>query len=403
MKCPRCQEENCPRAKFCQRDPADPPVRQGWHGGAAAPMLPLLAAAASCDALRSKRGARVAGRLRAVRMVRLLMARPTIMQTVSRVVCLVLVAWASLAMAAEQATPGRPIRLGYLATNQPSPEVLDAFRQRLREAGFIEGRNLVIELRHASGQRHRLDAIAAELAHASPDVLVASGTSAVLAARSVTRTIPIVIAGASDPVAFGLVRSLAHPGGNITGVADSPGREIEGKRLELLKEAVPDATRIAVVLDSSGQRDPRPIRAAAAALGLTLIVSLETTNAEEFRRTLATLKRERAQALYAPETPVNAQHRDLLVALAAEHRLPAIYGAREFVEAGGLMAYGPSYVELHRHVVSYIERITKGARAGELPVEQPTRLELTLNLKTADALGLTIPRPVLLRADHIIR
>jgi putative tryptophan/tyrosine transport system substrate-binding protein len=261
----------------------------------------------------------------------------------------------------------------------------------------------VIELRHASGQRHRLDALAAELAHASPDVLVASGTSAVLAARSATSTIPLVIAGASDPVAFGLVRSLAHPGGNVTGVADSPGREIEGKRLELLKEAVPHATRVAVVLDSSGQRDPGSIRAAAAAPGLMLVVSLETTNADEFRRTFAMLKREDAQALYAPETPVNAQHRDLLVALAAEHRLPAIFGAREFVEAGGLMAYGPSYVELHRHVVSYIERIRKGARAGDLPVQQPTRLELTLNVRTANALGLTIPRPLLLRVDHMIR
>ena len=324
------------------------------------------------------------------------------MLPVSRLVFLLLAAWASVAMAAGQA-PGRPMRLGYLATNEPAPEVWDAFRQRLREAGFVEGRNLVIELRHASGERQRLGALATELARGSPDVLVASGTSAVLAARSVSTTIPIVIAGASDPVAFGLVRSLAHPGGNITGVADSPGREMEGKRLELLKEAVPHATRIAVVLDSSGQRDPGSIRTAATALGLTLIVSLETTNAEEFRRTFAMLKREGAQALYAPETPVNAQHRDLLVALAAEHRLPAIYGAREFVEAGGLMAYGPSYVELHRHIVRYIERITKGARAGELPVEQPTRLELSLNLKTADALGLTIPRPVMLRADHLIR
>jgi hypothetical protein len=156
------------------------------------------------------------------------------------------------------------------------------------------------------------------------DVLVVSGTSAVLAAKRVTTTLPIVIAGASDPVGFGIVASLAHPGGNVTGVSDSPGRTIEGKRLELLKEAVPEATRVGVVLDSSGRRDPGSISEAAKALGLTVLVSLETTNANEFRRSVAALKRDGAQVLYAPETPVNAHHRDLLVSLALEHRLPAM-------------------------------------------------------------------------------
>jgi putative ABC transport system substrate-binding protein len=305
-----------------------------------------------------------------------------------------------------QSAATRRVSIGYLALHRPSSAsapVWHAFAQRLGELGWAEGDNTTFEVRDADGQRERLDALAAELVARRVDVLVASGTSAVLAAKRATTTVPIVIAGASDPVGFGLVASLARPGGNVTGVSDSPGREIEGKRLEVLKETVPHATRVAVVLDSSGRRDPASIATAAKALGLTLLVSLETTNAEEFRRSFAALKRDGAQAVYAPETPVNAHHRDLIVTLAVEHRLPAIYGSREFVDGGGLMAYGTSYVELHHRVAGYVDKILRGARPVDLPVEQPTRLELSLNLGTAAALGLKIPTAVLLRADHVVR
>jgi putative ABC transport system substrate-binding protein len=212
---------------------------------------------------------------------------------------------------------------------------------------------MAIEARYADGRAERLEALAAELVRINVDIIVAAGTSAVLASKRATSRIPIVIAGASDPVAFGLVSSLAHPGGNVTGFADSAGREVEGKRLQLLKEAVPHATHIAVVLDSSGRQDPGPMQEAAKTLGLTLLVSLETTNPDEFRWTFTAMKRDCADAVYSPETPVNARHRDLIVALAAEHRLPGIYGSREFVNAGGLMSYGISYVELYQRTAGY--------------------------------------------------
>jgi putative ABC transport system substrate-binding protein len=323
------------------------------------------------------------------------------------VLVLIGIGWTLAALPAEgQSAAAKRARIGYLALHRPPSEsaaIWQAFTQRLGELGWVEGSNVVIDVLHADGKQERLELLAAELVARHVDVLVASGTSAVLAAKRATTAVPIVIAGAPDPVGFGLVGSLARPGGNVTGVSDSPGREIEGKRLELLKETVPHATRVAVVLDSSGRRDPRSISAAAKELGLTLLVSLETTNAEEFRRSFAALKRDGAQAVYAPQTPVNAQHRDLIVNLAVEHRLPSMYGSREFVDGGGLMAYGTSYVELHQRVAVYVDKVLRGARPANLPVEQPTRLELSINLRTAAALGLTFPAAVVLRADHIVR
>ena len=302
--------------------------------------------------------------------------------------------------------PGRLVRIGHLALTSPTPQtapIWDGFVQQLRAVGWVEGRNLVFERRHAGGRSERLADLAAELVRLKVDVIVASGTSAVLAAKKATSSIPIVIAGASDPVAFGLVDSLARPGGNVTGLADSPGREIEGKRLELLKEVVPRLSRVAVVLDSTARRDPGPIQAAAKALGLTVLVSLETVDPAEFRQAFVAMRRDRVEALYAPETPVNARHRDLIVSLAAEYRLPGIYGAREFVEAGGLMAYGTSFADLYSRAAEYVDRILRGARPGDLPVEQPTRLELALNLRTAAALRLEIPPALIVRADHTVR
>jgi putative tryptophan/tyrosine transport system substrate-binding protein len=232
---------------------------------------------------------------------------------------------------------------------------------------------------------------------------VASGASAVRAAVGATRSIPIVIAGAADPVAEGLVASLAHPGGNVTGLAGLAGREVEGKRLELLKEAVPTATRVGVVLDSTSRLDPAPLREAARALGLTLLFSAETASPDDFQSAFAVMINDGADALYAPETPVNARHRDLIVALAARHRLPAMYASRDFVEVGGLMAYGPSFAELFRQAATYVDRILKGAHPVDLPVEQPTHFELVINLKTAKALGLAPPPTLLFLADEVVR
>jgi putative ABC transport system substrate-binding protein len=200
-----------------------------------------------------------------------------------------------------------------------------------------------------------------------------------------------------------LVASLAHPGGNVTGVSESTGREIEGKRLQLLKEAVPAATRVGVVLDSTSRVDPAPMREAALALGLTLLVSPEAATAEEFRDVFAWFSRERATALYAPETPVNARHRSLIVRLAGQHRLPAMYASREFIDAGGLMAYGPSHPKVFRQAAGYVTKILRGTRPSDLPVEQPTEFELVVNARTATALGLVLPPAILTRADHVIR
>jgi putative ABC transport system substrate-binding protein len=276
-------------------------------------------------------------------------------------------------------------------------------RHGLRELGYREGHTIILEERWAAGDRDRLRAIAAELVQLPVDVIVASGASAVRAAMGATRVIPIVIAGAADPVAEGLVASLAHPGGNVTGLAVLAGREVEGKRLELLKEAIPAIARVAVVLDSTSRLDPTPLREAARALGLTLLFSAETATPEEFQSAFAMMTRHGADALYAPETPVNALHRRLIVDLAAQHRLPAMYSSRDFVEVGGLMAYGPSFAALFRRAATYVDKILKGEQPANLPVEQPMHFELVINMKTAKALGLVLPSTLLVQADEVIQ
>jgi putative ABC transport system substrate-binding protein len=308
------------------------------------------------------------------------------------------------------ATPSaeRGFRIGFLAFGPPPPDPvppafpLTAFRQGLRERGYVEGHTVSLEERWAAGELARLPALAAELVQLPVDVIVASGASAVRAAMGATRSIPIVIAGAADPVAEGLVTSLARPGGNVTGLAVLAGREVEGKRLELLHAAVPTAARVAVVLDSTGRLDPTPLQDAARALGLTLLFSAETATPEEFQRAFAAMMRDGADALYAPETPVNARHRHLIVDLAAQHRLPAMYASRDFVEAGGLMAYGPSFTALFRRAATYVDKILKGALPADLPVEQPMYFELVINLKTAQAFGLTLPPILLFQADEVL-
>jgi putative ABC transport system substrate-binding protein len=275
-------------------------------------------------------------------------------------------------------------------------------REGLRELGYVEGHTVIIEERWAAGELARLPALAADLVQLPVDVIVASGASAVRAAMGATRTIPIVIAGATDPVAEGLVASLARPGGNVTGLAVLAGRDVEGKRLELLHEAVPTAARVGVVLDSTSRLDATPLREAVRVLGLTLLFSAETATPDEFQDAFAVMMHNGADALYAPETPVNARHRDLIIALAARHRLPAMYASRDFVEAGGLMAYGPNFAALFRRAAAHVDKILKGAQPADLPVEQPTHFELVINLKTAQALGLALPPTLLFLADEVI-
>ena len=303
----------------------------------------------------------------------------------------------------------RIYRIGFLAFGPPPASPVPptfpfvAFSQTLRELGYVEGQNLVVETRWAEGKPERLPAFAVDLVGLKVDIIVASGASAVRAAKGATRVIPIVMAGAPDPVAFELVASLSNPGGNVTGLSDSVGRDVEGKRLELLKETFPGISNVAVVLDSASRVDITPLRHAAKALGLRLILSPETATPEEFYSFFDLMIREGAQALYAPETPINVRYRKLIVELAAKKGVPAMYGSREFVDAGGLMAYGPSFADLFRRAAFFVDKILKGTKPAELPVEQPTRFELVINLKTAKALGISLPPEVVILADHVIK
>jgi putative ABC transport system substrate-binding protein len=320
---------------------------------------------------------------------------------------LLIMALAILPGAIAEAQQPAKAKIGFLAFGSPpsglSPS-LESFLQRLRELGYVEGQNIVLVRRYAKGEIDRLPGLAAELMRLKMDVIVTSGTSAARAARDATKTIPIVMAGATDPVASGLVSSLAHPGGNVTGFSELPGRQIEGKRLELLKETVPMVLRVAVVLDSTSRRDPAPLEEAATALGVALLLSDEEVESpSEFRKAFGKMVRQRADALYAPETPVNVRHRNLIISLAAMNRIPTMYGSREFVEAGGLMSYGSNFAELFRSAATYVDKIFKGAKPADLPVEQPTKFELIINLKAAKQIGLTIPPNVLARADRVIR
>jgi putative ABC transport system substrate-binding protein len=327
---------------------------------------------------------------------------------IARLVALVVAMTVSLVATGQSDQSDKVYRIGFLAFG-PHPvgtvvtSPLVAFRQTLRERGYVEGKNLILDERWAEARLNRLPALAAELVQLKPDIIVASGASAVRATMRETQIIPIIIAGAPDPVGEGLVQSLAKPGANVTGVSALPGREVEGKRLQLLQQAVPGLTRVAVILDSTSRLDPALLEAAASTLGLTLLLSAETESPDEFRDTFEEMIKDHAEAVYAPETPINVRQRKLLVELALEHRLPAIYGSREYVEAGGLMSYGPNFSELFARAAIYTDRILKGANPGELPVEQPMHLELVLNKKVAKILGLNFPSRILMLADEVIQ
>ncbi len=311
-------------------------------------------------------------------------------------------------LAAEAQQAAKVARIGYLAGNlTASPHLPEAFRQGLRDLGYVEGRNLVIEYRDAEGKFERLPALAAELVVLKVDVILAGGAPQALAAKQATRTLPIVFATAGDPVGSGLVTSLARPGGNVTGLVNlSP--ELGGKRLEQLTQAVPGVSRVAVLWQPGGlgeRTDKDMLKeadVAARALGVRLQF-VEARGPGDLDRAFSEMTRARAGALTVLTSVMLFSEQRRLVDLAAKNRLPAVYPQREFVDAGGLMAYGANLADLFRRAATYVDKILKGSKPGDLPVEQPTKFELIINLKTAKALGLTIPPSVLGRADEIIQ
>ena len=310
-------------------------------------------------------------------------------------------------LAAETQQADKVARIGYLGTRRGvSPHLPEAFRQGLRDLGYVEGRNVVIEYRNSEGKNERLPALAAELVALKVDVILAAATPHALAAKQATRTIPIVFAATGDAVADGLVASLARPGGNITGLSFfTP--ELVGKRLELLKQTVPGVSRVAVLwnpggLGESTEKDVlKRAEVAARAIGVQLHF-VEARGPADFDRVFSDMIRARAGALTVLTSAMLFEERKRLVDLVAKNRLPAVYPWREFVDAGGLMAYGPDLADLFRRAATYVDKILKGAKPGDLPVEQPTKFELVINLKTAKALGLTIPPSLLQRADQVI-
>ena len=309
--------------------------------------------------------------------------------------------------AAEAQQAAKVARIGYLGTNRATaPGMVDAFLQGLRDLGYVEGRNLVIQYRDAEGKLERLPALAAELVALKVDVIVAATTPGALAAKQATRTIPIVFAVSSDPVTEGLVTSLARPGGNVTGLA-TLSTELFGKRLEMLKQAVPGVDRVAILWQPGAAPEQtendmlKGAEVAAKALGMRLQV-VAARGPDNFDSAFSEMTKARASALIMGVGNMFFSERRRLVDLAAKNRLPAVYGLREVVDVGGLMSYGPNQADLFRRAATYVDKILKGAKPGDLPVEQPTKFELVINLKTAKSLGLTIPQTVLLRADSVI-
>jgi putative ABC transport system substrate-binding protein len=312
----------------------------------------------------------------------------------------------ALCPSAEAQQPARIPRIGLLipASASSFPARVEAFHRRLRELGYVEGKNIVIEYRYAERKLERLPDLAAELVRLKVDVIVASAPRAVFAVKKASATIPIVFAAATDPVGIGLVSSLARPGGNITGLS-SVSPDLDGKRLELLKEAFSNVARVAFLWVSDDIRGNLPLtemEATAKALGLKL-QSLPVRGVDDFESAFARAKREDAQALVTtPHSLIATQQRQELD-LAAKNRLPAMYTDSEFVEAGGLMSYGPSYTDSWRRAADFVDKILKGTKAGDIPVEQPTKFDFIINLKTAQQIGVTIPPSVLGRADKVIK
>ena len=312
----------------------------------------------------------------------------------------------TLSLPAQAQQPARIHRIGMLIPTSASfnSARVEALRQRLRQLGYVEGKNIVIEYRYTEGKSERYPDLAAELVQLKVDVIVTIGPGATLAAKKASATIPIVFTSAADPVGTGLVSSLAQPGANITGLSLMV-PDLDGKRLELLKEAFPKVAQVAFLWESGGTRRNLPLtdmEAAAKALTLKLL-SLPVRSLDDFEGAFARGKKERAQALITTTGGlINTQQRRVLD-FAAKNRLPAIYHYSEFVEAGGLMSYGPDNTDIWRRAADFVDKILKGAKPGDLPIEQPKKFEFIINLNAAKQIGLTIPSNVLVRADRVIR
>jgi putative ABC transport system substrate-binding protein len=297
--------------------------------------------------------------------------------------------------------------LGLLSNGSPAlgSALRDAFRQRLRELGYEEGRDISFEYRYAEGKLERLPGLAAELVHLNVDLIVTTGgTPAPMAAKNATRTIPIIFLGTDDPVAGGLVASFARPGGNLTGLTNG-GPELSAKRLEILKETVPKVSRVAFLsnVGNPGSGDVmKEIEAAARALGIRL-QPVGIRSANDLEEAFSQMIKERAGALAVRQEPLLTTLRERIVELAAKNKLPAIYAFTEFLDVGGLMSYGPSRLALRLAAATYVDKILKGAKPADLPVQQPIKFEFIINLKAAKQIGLTIPPNVLARADRVIK
>jgi len=297
--------------------------------------------------------------------------------------------------------PAKVPRIGFLRAGPPPRDFVEGFRQGLRELGYLEGQNLIIDYRFTDGTTTQLANLGAELLQRRVDVVLASGTEAVLAMKTLTATVPIVLAGVNDPVDSGLVSSLSRPGGNITGVS-LMSVDLVSKRVQLLKEVVPRLSRFAVLghpAHPSYTAQIRAAEAAAKALGIQLEI-INVSGPNDFEAAFKVARR--GEALVHLDDVLFTSHRTLLVELALGNRLPAIYGFRGWVEAGGLMSYGPNYAEVYRRAATFVVKILKGTKPADLAVEQPTKFELVINLKTAKALGLTIPQSLMFRAEHVI-
>jgi putative ABC transport system substrate-binding protein len=309
----------------------------------------------------------------------------------------------------EAQQPTKVPRIGYLSSSNPATESTpaEAIRLALRELGYMEGQNIAIEYRYGEGKRVLTPQLASELVRLKVDIIVvAGGAPAIRAAMNVTKTIPIVMAGVGiDPVGVGLIESLAHPGGNVTGVTILS-RELGGKRLELLKEAVPKIARVAILYDAASPGIVPDVNqvlpVAARALGL-IIQPWEVRDSDDFDRVFAALNKQRPDGLFVAGGRLMSDNQKRIVGFASKSRLPALYPYIEAVEAGGLMYYGADLADSYRRVAYYVDRILKGAKPSDLPVEQPTKFELVINLKTAKQIGVTIPQSLLYRADKVFK
>jgi len=309
-------------------------------------------------------------------------------------------------LAADAQQPSKVPRIGFLGNSTAALEanLVGPFREGLRDLDYVEGQNILIEYRWAEGKYERFPALIAELIALKVDVIVTAGTPASLAVKKATTSIPLVMVAVGDPIGTGLVASLARPGGNITGLS-SISAELEGKRLELLREVIPKLSYVAVLWNPANAwavGAEKEVQAAAQVLRMR-VQSLQVRAPEEFDNAFAAIVRERPAALLMLADRLFLHNRARIVDFGAKHRLPGVYPYRELVEAGGLMSFGPSYAGMHRRAAYYVDKILKGAKPADLPVEQPTKFELRINLKTAKALGLTIPQSLLLRSDEVIQ